>query len=186
MLKIGPYANGIDGFMTYRERETLVALLEFVKAKTVVEIGVQLGLCARIMLDRVPTIEAYVGVDVLPGYVTPVPQQQTECPQHRAGELVLADPRFRLITKRNGSYDLMADDLPECDAMIIDGDHSAAGVSHDSELAAAVVRPGGLIVWHDYWPPFQNGVVEVLNALWELGRPIRHIEDTWLAMEWVR
>jgi predicted O-methyltransferase YrrM len=186
MLKIRSYAAGTDGFMTHRERETLVALLEFVRAQTVVEIGVQLGQCARIMLDRVPTIEAYVGVDVLPGYVTPVPEQQTECPQDRVGELVLMDPRFQLITKRNGSLDLKAGDLPSCDVMVIDGDHSAAGVSYDTELAASVVRSGGLIVWHDYWPPFQNGVVEVLNALWERGCPIRHIEDTWLAMEWVR
>ena len=184
MLKIGSYADGTDGFMTHREREMLVALLEFVGAKTVVEIGVQLGQCARILLDRVPTIQLYVGVDVLPGYVTPVRAQQSECPQSRAGELVLKDPRFHLITKRNGSYDLLASDLPMCDVMIIDGDHSAAGVRHDTELAECV-RQNGLIVWHDYWPPFDNDVVKVLNEMWDRGRSIAHIEDTWLAMEWV-
>lgn len=36
------------------------------------------------------------------------------------------------------------------DLVFIDGDHSYAGVMKDSELAFSLIRPGGVILWHDY------------------------------------
>ena len=64
--------------------------------------------------------------------------------------------------------------------MFIDGDHSAVGVLHDSELARALIRPGGIIVWHDY----TNAAVEVTQVLDHFaaeGWRISHFPGTWLA-----
>ena len=63
------------------------------------------------------------------------------------------------------------------DAVFIDGDHSYKAVVHESKLAREVVRPGGIIVWHD----FQNPAVEVTQALTELDWPIMSLRGSWLA-----
>jgi hypothetical protein len=182
-LVVANAPEGTDGFMTHRERQVLVALANWVLAETVVEIGVQLGQCAKVLIERVPTIKAYYGVDVLPGYMTHLAVQQKECPGTRAGEMVCSDERFHLVASPRGSLDLTPDDLPTCDMMLIDGDHGEAVVRHDSNLAWGSVRFGGLIVWHDYWPPFENTVCTVIHDSVARGHDIRHIDDTWLAME---
>lgn len=38
------------------------------------------------------------------------------------------------------------------DSVLIDGGHEADVVASDTEKALALVRPGGLILWHDYCP----------------------------------
>lgn len=174
--------DGLDKYMWGYERNVLIALLNWLKAETVVEIGVQSGHCAIALLKNVPSIRQYIGIDVEPGYKTGLPSQQSEIPD-RPGELVLQHGYFNLMTRPRGSLDLSECDLPTCDAMLIDGDHSECAVRQDSDLATHVVRPGGLILWHDYWPPWQNDVVKVLNELHRMGRNIRHIPNTWLAME---
>ena len=36
------------------------------------------------------------------------------------------------------------------DLVFIDGDHSESGVRYDAELGCAILRPGGLLAFHDY------------------------------------
>ena len=45
-------------------------------------------------------------------------------------------------------------DVPEghFDSVLVDGGHSTAVVASDSLLAARLVRPGGLVLWHDFCP----------------------------------
>jgi predicted O-methyltransferase YrrM len=60
------------------------------------------------------------------------------------------------------------------DTALIDGGHSEEVVLSDTSKALAVVRPGGLILWHDFCPDpsvFQSmdsvvGVVEGLTRQW--------------------
>jgi predicted O-methyltransferase YrrM len=168
--------------MSARERAILVTLLREIGAVTVVEIGINEGRCAEILLKNVPSICRYIGVDVEVGYVTSLPTQRAEVPGV-PGQFALGDPRLELIIRLRGSLDLVPADLPVCDAMLIDGDHGRIAVEWDSLLARARVRPGGLILWHDYY--FANpdvDVREVLDRLAETGMPIRHIEGTSLAI----
>jgi hypothetical protein len=45
------------------------------------------------------------------------------------------------------------------DMVYIDASHDAESVKHDTELAADVVTPGGLIVWHDFeYPSVKAGI----------------------------
>ena len=39
--------------------------------------------------------------------------------------------------------------MPEVDLLFIDGDHAYAGVKQDWEMYSPLVRPGGLVVFHD-------------------------------------
>lgn len=53
-----------------------------------------------------------------------------------------------------------------CDVVFVDGSHAYSYVLSDSEKALALVRPGGLVLWHDYaGPRHANGVYRALNAL---------------------
>jgi predicted O-methyltransferase YrrM len=68
--------------------------------------------------------------------------------------------------------------LGTCDVVFVDGSHGYSYVVSDSGKALRMVRPGGLVLWHDYSPE-SAGVFRALN---ELARrvPLRHIQGTTL------
>lgn len=167
--------------MNPNELETLIALIGSVKPKGVLEFGVNVGRTAQAILEFCPTIERYEGVDVPVGYVTEKPVQRGEIPLV-PGELVNRDPRFRLFIRSTGSHELTAKDLSPCDAIFIDGDHSRKGVMNDTGLALELVRPGGIIIWHDY---HDLGTVDVRDVLHDFHQefpdvPLRHVPGTWI------
>lgn len=177
-------------FFNPGELEALCELLRRAKAKTIIEFGINTGRTAKAILREVPDVKEYIGIDVLEGYVTEKMVQRKEIPSI-PGEFVIGDHRVQLIVKKNGSHDLTSDDLPECDAVFIDGDHSRRGVENDTKLARAKVRKGGIIIWHDYNFVEKNGVrvVDVADVLHEYeaaGHEIQHVEGTWLAYEIVK
>lgn len=164
------------------EMEILIHLIESVSPKTVIEFGVNNGRTPLAVLRNVPSIKKYVGIDVERDYKTLMPVQRNEVPSI-PGELALHDPRFELIVRPNGSFDLSAGDLPKADVVFIDADHSRRGVENDTALACAVIRKGGMIIWHD-----DNGldVVEVtqtLNDFVDAGANIVHVANTWISYE---
>ena len=65
-----------------------------------------------------------------------------------------------------------------CDLVFVDGSHAYSYVMSDSRKALALVRPGGLVLWHDYAAPgHAPGVWRALNELaHEL--PLVHVERT--------
>jgi predicted O-methyltransferase YrrM len=66
------------------------------------------------------------------------------------------------------------------DLVFVDGAHSYEYVRSDSAKALAMVRPGGIVVWHDYcawYPGVSRGLHELLPRY-----PLKHIEGTHLAI----
>lgn len=175
-------------FMNEGELETLCELVRSVKPKTVIEFGINTGRTAKAILREVEGIQKYVGVDVLPGYVTMKQVQRKEVPI-TAGEMVKDDPRVTLIVTKNGSHDMEAAQLPEADVVFIDGDHSKDGVSKDTFLSRCILRKGGIIIWHDYNEVMDRSgkpavdVAEFLHEERDAGHDIKHVEGTWLAFE---
>lgn len=171
-------------YMNPNELEALCHLVRSVNPKTVVEFGINAGRTAKALLREVPTIEKYIGVDVLPGYVTDKKVQRNEVPTI-AGEFVRNDPRVELLVSKNGSHDLF--EIPSADAIFIDGDHGRRGVEHDSFLAFNAIRPGGIVIWHDY---HDLGTVDVRDVLHDLRAKGKHdiisVEGTWLAFERIK
>jgi predicted O-methyltransferase YrrM len=178
---------GIDGargsttreYMNPGEQEVLLALLDGVQPRFMVEIGVQKGLTARAVLQNVPTIQRYVGVDVYPDYQFELPLQRTERPID-PGCWVRNDPRFELMLRGNGESQLFFDE--PVDVVFIDGDHGYNSVWRDTRAATVLVERGSMIIWHDYGNATVQ-VTEVLDELHASGRNILHVEGTWLAFE---
>lgn len=64
------------------------------------------------------------------------------------------------------------------DLIFIDGSHAYSYVMNDSKKALRMVKPGGVVLWHDYRGPWRSaGVFKALN---ELSRsvPLVHIAGT--------
>lgn len=169
-------------FFNPGELAALLHLFEMVDARVIIEFGVNTGRNPAAALRNIPTIDRYVGIDVEQGYETVMPVQRREIPD-RPGELAQHDPRFELIVRKNGSFDLTEADLPECDAVFIDADHSRKGVMNDYTLAKARVRPGGIIIFHDDNCLPVVEVTQTLNDLCAQGADIVHVQGTWLAYE---
>ena len=168
-----------ETYLNKGELEIIVALVR--GARVMVEIGLAAGRTAKAVLRETPSIEQYIGIDTEADYRPKLESQWDERPDE-PGYLAMDDPRFERWLLLRGSLDLVADDFPPVDAVFIDGDHSSEVVRHDSDLARAIVQPGGVIIWHDY----HNAGVEVTRVLdldWHRGCDIRHIEGTWLAFE---
>ena len=65
----------------------------------------------------------------------------------------------------------------QCDLVFVDGSHARSYVQSDSQKALRLVKPGGLVLWHDYRGHKLRGVFDTLN---ELARtiPLVHIQGT--------
>ena len=69
----------------------------------------------------------------------------------------------------------------QCDLVFVDGSHALSYVQSDSRKALHLVRPGGLVIWHDYRGPRLPGVFRALNAL-ARELPLRHVAGTSLVV----
>ena len=68
--------------------------------------------------------------------------------------------------------------LDACDVVFVDGSHAYSYVISDSRKALRMVKPGGVVLWHDYGA--RRVVADVFRALNELARtlPLVHIAGT--------
>ena len=159
-LGVRPVFGVFSKYLNAQETAILVSLVRSVRPVTMIEFGCHAGRTAKVVLDNVPTLACQMSeVSHTPGYD-------------------VEDDRFRLLLAPSRS--LVSENLEPCDACFIDGDHSIAAVLHDSHLAKALVRPGGIIVWHD----FLNPAVEVtwaLNCLRDQGWSIDDVDNSWIA-----
>jgi len=166
-------------FFNPGELDALAHLLR--NSKRILEIGCQNGRTAKAILSNRPDIEIYVGVDVPPGTQLACEVQKTETPA-RAGELALDDERFVLLLARKGSADPIVQMIrdQQFDAIFIDGDHSYEAVMRDDNLGRWIVKPGGVIIHHDYHSLGTVGVREALLEMQAGGKEFKHVAGTWL------
>ena len=156
------------------EIPVLTALVDFIKAKRCLEIGVNTGATAAAILAGNNTIDEYIGVDLPAIWFT----------KEAAGANALHDSRFTLMQLENGSKDLWhektiiifgnstgkskpsdsAGYIELVDFVFIDGDHSYPWAGYDSKLAKSLLNPaGGVICWHDYNHPGNPGVKQWIH-----------------------
>jgi len=69
----------------------------------------------------------------------------------------------------------------QCDLVFVDGSHALSYVQSDSQKALRLVKPGGLVIWHDYRGPRLPGVFRALNELAKT-IPLRHVAGTSLVV----
>jgi predicted O-methyltransferase YrrM len=78
------------------------------------------------------------------------------------------------------------------DTVLVDGGHSKELVTNDTEKALAVLRSGGLMLWHDFCPDPEvirgqdaaQGVVAALLANWKRWRPLMR-DLVWVRPSWL-
>lgn len=171
------WSTHFSEYLNSQETSILITLVKSVLPRVMIEFGCNIGITSKRVLESVPTLERYIGVDVHADYKTTLMCQRSEVPS-RAGAFAADDPRFFLLS--SPTVELLAEDLEPCNAVFIDGDHSDKAVIHESLLARELVGENGIIVWHDYGNP----AVEVTDALKRIaasGWPIVSVEGSWLA-----
>jgi len=159
------------------DRRALLALARHVQPTTVIEFGVQAGTTARLLLDEIPRIRKYIGIDLPADELPALEGQNPEVPAV-PGRLVFDHPAFTLLQAR--SETLKPKQLPKADLIYIDGGHDQATVRADTLLALDRIKPNGIIVWHDY----HNHSVQVTQAIDNInqttGDHICLIDGTWI------
>jgi hypothetical protein len=66
------------------------------------------------------------------------------------------------------------------DLVFVDGDHSYDAVKNDTAKALELLRPGGVVIWHDFAGKCP-GVIRFLDEF-SMSRPLFHIRKTCLAV----
>jgi len=66
--------------------------------------------------------------------------------------------------------------------VFVDAGHTYRYVKSDTEKALKMLRPGGVILWHDYMQLLHPDVVQCLCEKAEVGLNIGHLRGTSLAV----
>jgi predicted O-methyltransferase YrrM len=172
-----PLAGPTSRYLNEHETAILLKLVSSVRPRVMIEFGCNEGITAKRLLENLPTLQKYIGIDVPYGNTPTLACQRSETPVN-AGWAAAHDSRFFYLEAR--SQMLRSGYLEACDAVFIDGDHSELAVLHESRMARRLLRKPGIIVWHDYG----NCAVEVTRALDQLkseGWPINCVDNSWLA-----
>lgn len=71
-----------------------------------------------------------------------------------------------------------------CDLIFIDGSHAYSYVKSDTEKAFEMLKPGGIILWHDYRGPQHAATADVYRYLNELAmnKPLLRMKETSLVV----
>ena len=153
----------------------LLEMLEMIAPRVIVEIGCDAGgtLWAWSQLPGPPRV---IGVD-LPGG----PYSVASFPESHGAELVIGDSHHKGTFAR--LLGALAGEM--ADVLFIDADHTYEGVAADYHGYRPVVRPGGLIVFHDIVPhPYvpSVGVRDLwteISELWPSTEIITDREARW-------
>ena len=172
------FYEGLDCFCTpWIDQCVLLHLVRRYKPSRFLEVGTYKGYTTRLLANKFPQMEI---VTVDPGDSIspddrPAIQAGEYLPQAEIGELVRGYPNVTVLKQRFCDVDWLTNRF---DMIFVDGDHSAASVLRDSNLALSLVETPGVIVWHDY-----NNVPDVGLVLQSLNFPgvICWINNTWIA-----
>ena len=161
-----PFPTDINGWLHPEEG---AALAELARGKRVLEIGSYCGL-STVCMAR--TAESVMCVDYFDGRATAEPDDTFEtftanCKRYGVAEkITIAHPDAQIP-------------LPYYDIAFIDGDHSKEAVEADIAKCLEVLKPDGLIAFHDYrlkpneaGDGWDEGVTAAVNELIENGGEI--------------
>jgi len=70
------------------------------------------------------------------------------------------------------------------DVVFVDAGHTYPYVKSDTENALSMLRPGGVILWHDYLQVLHPDVTQCLYEYRLAGLPIYHLRGTTLALHY--
>ena len=175
------YEDAHKEMMSYYELRTLCKIVRWKQPRVVFEIGTYLG---ETTLQLAVNSNAEVYTLDLP----PRGHRSYVGPKIRDPELDVY-PDYLGIRFQNSPYaerihqlygDSQAYDFTPyystADLVLVDGCHHYEFVLRDTQNALKIIRPNGIIVWHDY-ASYAPGVVQVLNDF-RNAVPLVHIDGT--------
>lgn len=143
-----------QGMMHRIDVESLAAAVLHCKPKRVFEIGTYRGASSEMILQLLPDAQV-----ISIAFVNDQAGRQfnnDELSAAEVGALVSPGNRDRFTQLIGDSHKIdpkaFVRDHGRMDLVFIDGDHSREGVRQDTELARAILAPGGAIAWHDANP----------------------------------
>jgi predicted O-methyltransferase YrrM len=138
---------------------------------TLVEIGVAEGVSALALRETMCTDGRLHLID--PFHLSRFPALNfMKRAAHRAVE---GSSRGRVVWIEKFSYDAAREWTAPIDLLVIDGDHSDAGVERDWNDWSRFVKPGGVVIFHDAclfsggWTRPDYGPVKLVNRLFRAG-----------------
>lgn len=150
------FPHGAAGWLSEEEGRELARLAE---GKIVLEVG---SYCGRSTICLAKTAVAVTAVDTFDGRGTAA--QGDTFPQ-----FIRNLDRHGVVNKvrpvRADSVTVLPDLPPVYDLVFIDGDHSYESVKQDAELASRVLKPGGILAFHDYDSESDPGVTQAVDEL---------------------
>lgn len=137
-----------------RDAYYLALLVKHLDARNIIEVGTSFGESALLFAMNTREDARVRTLDIQNGNPTVGSRFRSTAYKHKIQEhcCSLAELKSKLSTE---SFDFI----------FIDGDHSCRGVLEDSYTAQALLRPGGIICWHDYSFRFRHDVVRALDRL---------------------
>jgi hypothetical protein len=180
--------DGVPGGTSDREAWILAVLAK--QARTMFEFGTCTGRTTFLWASNSPP-DARITTLTLP------PEARAEYESARGDEAkavrsALRESRFARFRYSGTAFERKVEQLygdskrfdetpfaGRCDLVFVDGSHAYSYVRSDSEKALRMVRPGGVVVWHDYRGR-RRGTAGVFRHLNELRRslPLVHLRGT--------
>ncbi len=143
-----------QGMMHRIDVDSLAAAVLHCRPKRVFEIGTYRGASSEMILQLLPDVQV-----ISIAFVNDQPGRKfnnDELSVEDVGALVSAGNRDRYTQLIGDSHKIDPEafvrDHGRMDLVFIDGDHSREGVRQDTDLARAILAPGGAIAWHDANP----------------------------------
>lgn len=149
------FPGEVRGWLSEREGRRLAELAE---GKRVLEIGAFAGRSTICMAQVAASVDV---IDPLDGRATPTPCDHSD-------ELVANLKRYKIGAKIHcGTTEEMAPTLDEqsFDLVFIDGDHSLPAVQLDIKESLRLLKPGGVLAFHDYGTAKDPAVAIAVNEL---------------------
>lgn len=164
-MLVNPFPNDIPGWLHPDEGFKLAELSE---GKDVLEVGSYCG-CSTVCIAR--TAKSVACVDYWDGRGTAVPMDTY--------------PEFCASLEKYGVSNKVSEytpdePLPESsfDVAFIDGAHDEESVTKDIEKALGSLRPGGVLVFHDYRSDKDPGVTEAVDKFIDAGATLIETVET--------
>lgn len=150
------FPHDCAGWLTENEGRELARLAE---GKVVLEIGSYAGRSTICLAQKAKNVAA---VDTFDGRGTAM--------EGRTLDLFKRNMRRHGVDKRvnplqGASAEMLPNLPPIFDLIFIDGSHDRESVLRDAELAANLLRPEGVLVFHDYQRPEDMGVTAAVDEI---------------------
>jgi len=190
------------GGMTLLESSILVSLVKLLDAKALFEFGTFMGATTLLLAENTPPDAQVVTLDLPPedaaqgtynaggvlsnGHANDAFLTHTFASQgarciHRADASVQG--KVTQVLENSMDLDVRARGYQgQFDFVFIDGGHAYPIVKRDTENAYRMLKPDGVVVWHDYASNIHDEVTTFLDEHVE-GRTIYHVANTMIAFE---